>query len=120
MDKVSIQKMTDAELVEAVAREVMGWEDIVHYGVNRLGILRTGIDEILNGCWEPFTDMNDLLMVLERFEGWELSYSVTMSRDGHKMYWCVIFDNKGGLAGVAHNIDKARAVLEACLTAERG
>jgi len=106
----NIKDLTDAELVEAVAREVMGWDDIVHYGMNRLGILRTGTDEILNGCWEPFTDMNDLFMVLEG-----KAYTVDCSRQ-KKNFVVDLWDTE--VETVAGTLQ--RAVLEATLEAERG
>ena len=111
--------LTDAELVEAVAREVLGWKEIIHYGIDRLGIMRTDFELCDQSLWFPFTDMNDLFMVLEKADEYQLTYFKTMSEDRHKKFWCIIWKD-GFPVGTAHNESLPRAVLEACLTAERG
>ena len=69
-----IKQMTDAELVEAVAREVMGWESTTDYdGIST--IWWHGEERV--GVFHPLADMNDLFMVLERFSAWAVSYDVT-------------------------------------------
>jgi len=111
-----IKSMTDAELVEAVAREVMGCNVTGDWGTSGKIICKTppiGIQ------FDPFTDMNDLFMVLEKFEEWQLIYSSAVCDRSSKKYWCTIW-REGIPAGQSHNKVKPRAVLEAALAAERG
>lgn len=104
-----IQKMTDAELVEAVAREVLGWDDVVHYTLDRRGLVRTHPDNI-GIAFNPFTDMNDLQMVKDKFDDYQVRY-----RKG--LYDVCVF-NLNGVYGATRD-NEARAWLEAALSAER-
>lgn len=108
--------MTDAELVEAVAREVMGCNVTGDWGASGKIICKTppiGIQ------FDPFSDLNDLFMVLGKADEYQLTYSKTMSEDRHKKFWCIIWKD-GFPVGTAHNESLPRAALEAALTAERG
>lgn len=58
--------MTDSELVEAVARGVMGF--VSHDG---LAWREVNDDSYL---WNPFHDANDLFMVLNQFDEYHIDY----------------------------------------------
>lgn len=97
--------MTDSEMVEEVARKVMGF--VSHDG---LAWREVNDDSYL---WDPFHDANDLFMVLEKFD----KYRITK---GHNNWY-------GADVWIAENVIHGtysksipRAVLEACLSAERG
>ena len=111
-----IQKMTDAELVEAVAREVL---NITNYKVfDRIiqPIVKWENIDTYPEAWRPFSDMNDLFMVLEKVERWEIH----RYRDGYRVAMVkTIGPNEESWIG-NFNCDLPRAVLEAALSAERG
>lgn len=93
--------LTDAELVERVAREVTGRD------------AKFLVDAVLLGCecgykkWDPLTDANDLQMVLDNFDEWYIEKS-----DGQ--YFCEL----GADVDNASTSDTLpRAVLEAALMA---
>lgn len=110
-----IKDLTDAELVEAVAREVLRWKtgsglDLYMQNHPELGILwEDAVGKIIR--FDPFHDMNDLFMVLEKFEAWE----VGKDWDGNH---CAVWDNQKQSSKV-NKVDIVRAVLEAVLEARR-
>ena len=109
-----MDKLTDAELVERVAREVLGCNVTGDWGTSGKIICKTppiGIQ------FDPFRDANDWLMALEEFEEWQITYSSTISEDRHKIYWCTIWEDGIPIA-TGHNTDRVRAVLEAALEAK--
>ena len=104
-----IKNLTDAELVEAVAREVLGCSVTGDWGTSGKIICKTppiGIQ------FDPFHDMNDLTMVLEKFDDWRMEnrfdrYMVTIWPDG---------PNKIPIEAQADTLP--RVVLEAALKAK--
>lgn len=99
--------MTDAELVEAVAREVLK----VHIQTYSDGTVMIDEKDKIRE-FHPFSDMNDLQMVKDKFESW------IIIKDGdtgiHKA--TVIVGDKA--TRMICN-SEWRAVCEAALTAER-
>ena len=104
-----IKSLNDAELVEAVAREVLECNVTGDWGTSGKIICKTppiGIQ------FDPFHDANDLQMVKDKFEYWEIR------RDGNDNYRCAIFwDADEGVSVVTAHAE-ARAVLEAALEAK--
>lgn len=106
-----MDKLTDAELVERVAMEVLKFEsDWYALGTAFRRPARMGERKLV--WWRPFSDMNDLQMIKDKFEYWEIR------RDGNDNYRCAIFwdDDEGVSVVTAHT--EARAVLEAALKAK--
>lgn len=78
--------MTDQELIEAVAVEILGWEKV---GTQNNGwwspkgqpdgIIVTQCDTSYGPGWNPITDMNHTMMVIERMR--------------KCLFWFDIFDN---------------------------
>ena len=109
-----IQKMTDAELVEAVAREVL---NITNYKVfDRIiqPIVKWENIDTYPEAWRPFSDMNDLFRMLEKFDNWQVDKMTT--QDGSVSYQVIMYD--GEIIVIAETLP--RAILEAVLSAERG
>lgn len=107
-----MDKLTDAELVEAVAREVLGWEPI-QWIEGSLYVRKPENETSVPGetyLFEPFHDANDWMMVLERQVEWQ----ILRDKDNH---WCVIWRD-GFMVGAAHDPNLAHAVLEAALKAK--
>ena len=100
-----IKSLNDAELVEAVAREVLECNVTGDWGTSGKIICKTppiGIQ------FDPFHDMNDLFMVLDNFDEWYIEKS-----DGQ--YFCEL----GADVDNASTSDTLpRAVLEAALKAK--
>ena len=107
-----IKQLTDTELVEAVAREVLG----LSRNKNLTEYLERN-PELMHKLWEqdghwiefnPFANANDLMMVLENF----INYQITKLDNGYNV--CI------GEKGTWHEVDAStlpRAVLEAALMA---
>ena len=99
---MEIKNMTDAELVEAVAREVLRRD------------VKFLVDAVLLGCecgykkWNPLSDANDLFMVLEKHDKWEIVRTA--------VYTVNIWIAPGEIKQ-ASSIFLPRAVLEAALMA---
>lgn len=113
--------MTDTELVERVAREVMGWDDVVHYTLDRLGLVRTSPDNI-GITFDPLTDMNDLQLVKDKLRetGWEIESHIHSNAEA----MVYLFSGDCGsihqqAATEAHAILQA-ALLQAALKAKGG
>ena len=103
--------MTDAELVEAVAREVLGCSVTGDWGTSGKIICKTppiGIQ------FDPFTDMNDLFIVPEKFDSWGIH------KEGTKSYMACLYWNNNEGVSIGYGDTINRAVLEAALMAERG
>lgn len=108
-----IGSMTDAELVEAVAREVMGYGNHWYLIKSDPPVMRTQLMGEPSLRWfRPFTDMNDLFMVLDKLD----KYRITK---GHNNWY-------GADVWIAENVihgtygqSLTRAALEAALSAER-
>jgi len=100
------KNMTDEELVEAVAREVLFYKGDIH---SKRPIFLLHLKE--KWAWMPFSDMNDLQMVKDKFDDYEIRY-----RKG--LYDVCIFHIRGVYG--ATRITETRAWLEAALAAKRG
>lgn len=107
---MEIKNMTDTELVEAVAKEILEWENPMIEGDIAYIALT---DNVFNNLWksfDPFTDLNDLLIVLEKHDKWEIVRTA--------VYTVNIWIAPGEIKQ-ASSIFLPRAVLEAALAAER-
>lgn len=97
--------MTDAELVRAVAKRVMGWEGCAPFGSRGMIITRRLANALQRAAntWEPLADWNDCWMVAEKAGLWDLAYH-------EKHGWLAI-------CGSSHktNPDPRRAILLAAL-----
>lgn len=103
--------LTDAELVEAVAREVMDARVAKLY--DKEGDILCIFNDGTNSYHTHFfSDMNDLFMVLEKFGTRIMLYDEETKRH------TVMISKK--LNAVSINSLLPRAVLEAALMAERG
>jgi len=113
---MDIKEMTDSELVEVVAREVMGFDLIEVDGLECWYREKDESSKIFGRNFSPLLDMNDLFMVLEKFEEWSISHDETET--GNR---CLIYREMEYviLADVCSDT-LPRAVLEAALSAERG
>ena len=102
-----MDKLTDAELVERVAMEVLKFEsDWYALGTAFRRPARMGERKLV--WWRPLTDANDLQMVLDNFDEWYIEKS-----DGQ--YFCEL----GADVDNASTSDTLpRAVLEAALKAK--
>lgn len=110
-----IKDMTDAELVEAVAREVLGY-DVVSVRPNNANAIAVWVENA--PLWiDLLHDMNDLQMVKDKFDRYRENmdrasgyYEVTL----HNQYWQPV-----GYC-IQNSNNNVRAWLEAALMAERG
>ena len=104
-----IKNMTDAELVEQVVREVLGFTSA---GSDSDGTQWWRTDgKAFSFSFDPFTDMNDTQMVKDEFSKhntWKDDFG----------YQVVIETEKAEYIVSAYN--EPRAWLEAALTAKRG
>lgn len=96
-----VKNMTDFELVEYVVRDIMGWEPIEWSG-NSLYVKKPEAEMYL---FEVFTNINDLSMVMKKFNKCYIEY-------GKDEYFCMI-DEYIDKAVVSNTL--SRAVLEAAL-----
>ena len=122
--------MTDAELNEAVAREVMGWrsrykfnpptEPYPYYQIDavdqELRLCRS-VGEGVRG-WSPATNIADAMEVVEkmRADGYRVNLYMP-TNDSGKIPHCYI-GSKTGIWNAKHN-NPARAICEAALEAVR-
>jgi len=110
-------KLTDVELVEAVAREVLkfgsDWR-LTTIGQDEEPCMVWEQHRAYEGrtYWRPKSNLNDLFMVLEKFDGWNIS------KDWEFGYTCAIWKN-GRQFSVTARKSLSRSVLEAVLMAER-
>ena len=106
--------LTDAELVEAVAREVLGIKAVHMHGNLPIAYKKQlwHVDHMYEYTdpWRPFRDLNDLFMVLEKHDKWEIVRTA--------VYTVNIWIAPGEIKQ-ASSIFLPRAVLEAALAAER-
>lgn len=110
-----IKDMTDAELVEAVAREVMGW-DVYGDAPSVSGIIYWMGKERLRE-WSPFADMNDTQLVKDKMR--EMGYKVKVILYPSGDVTVIIYQDIREVVMVESNTE-VRAVLEAALAAKRG
>lgn len=113
LPKPDVKDMTDAELVEAVAREVIGWKNVIHFSLDRLTVVNCDAEPFGSECFDPFHDANDLQMVKDKFDYWEV--------DGKKpdFYEVFILNHNFTVIGTSREKTEARAWLEAALMAGR-
>lgn len=103
--------MTDSELVEAVAREVMGRST------------KFLMDAILLGCeggyrkWDPFNGMNDIQLVKEKLQEEGYWMDIRISPSGKTK---IKLHKNGEVKGISHANNEVRAWLEAALAVKRG
>ena len=107
---MEIKDMTEAELVEAVAREVLDKEAYTAQGGRVFWAYTDNDGNKLARIFDPFHDMNDLFTVLEKHDKWEIVRTA--------VYTVNIWIAPGEIKQ-ASSIFLPRAVLEAALAAER-
>jgi hypothetical protein len=109
----TIKALTDAELVEAVAREVLE--------ITKLGSDFEGDDyyqfKDAVGYFDPFTDMNDLQMVKDKLREMGFWADIKIS-PGEKVK--IKLHKNGTIKADSWADNEPRAWLEAALAAERG
>ena len=104
---MNVDKMTDSELVERVAREVLNLNMVQRTHDPEVTYIIDGNAIPRGKAFRPFIDMNDLFRMLEKFDGYMIY------REAGK-FWCRIFVD--GLPIVNKMADTMpRAVLEAAL-----
>jgi hypothetical protein len=102
--------MTDTELVEAVAKEILEWENPMIEGDIAYIALT---DNVFNNLWKsfnPFHNLNDLQLVKNKFERW----NIHKDWDGFQ-----VVIEQGNAMYVADADNEIRAWLEAALTAKK-
>ena len=105
-------EMTDREMDEALATEVMGWHPVEREGG---WYLRVGEVGIRKDNWHPTENLNQAVEC-----AWETSY-ITINKFADKKKWRVTVDYKGdGCYCNSFNTSLARAICEAVLIAKRG
>lgn len=102
---------TDAELVEAVAREVLKFDESWILVISQYGSVGMMHDTTPAEYWYPLTDANDLRMVKEKF----VDYQHKKRKGRHE----VIIYGEGGGMYAAESRSEVRAWLEAALKARR-
>ena len=105
---IEYSDLTDAELVERVAREVLGWEDDFHFSKDRLVMMNTALES-----FNPFHDMNDLCLVLEKFRYYQITKHIGCNSIGK--FDCLLSQYVGKDVEVRNCNTMHRAVLEAAL-----
>lgn len=84
--------MTNSELVEQVAREILGWKELVHINHDRLTVIRCDTDDFGKEVFDPFHDINDIYTILKKFKLWktghnELGFYVGIETDDEEYHY---------------------------------
>ena len=112
----TISEMTDEELNNAVAVEVMGWEYGDHFitGANSYRIVgRKTTTYTKANNWYPTTDYNQVFQVVEKMD----YFAVRRHKAGG--YWRCICVYQDGLSIGAESASAPRAICEAAVMAVR-
>ena len=116
-------EMTDQELNEAIAIEVMGWHEFMGWWCEERLSHRNAPDgkehwrKYKTKDWNPTHDLNQAWMLVEKFKGTSLSVHIYC---GFALNGVQISKNLKEISFVEFKDNPARALSEACLTAKRG
>jgi hypothetical protein len=118
--------MSDEELIEAVAVEVMEWKQNTERWPDYSGEMSdvwkddAGQQYVIKHKWNPLTDWNHTMEVVQKMEnnGWQFWMTTFHSDTGH-MYLTKVVFGKDEQESNIENLDKQRAICLAALTAVR-
>jgi hypothetical protein len=114
-------KLTDAQMVEKVAREVMGYTDFeLNRNSPRYATWKNG-ESPFRQIFRPLTDANDTQMIKDKLR--EMGYRIRITIDQSGFTYVIIFVTICGAEetiAMSMNKSESRAICEAAIKAVEG